>query len=235
MHTDKTRRHLTPICTHLCSYVANFCRLAWRVGAFSLASLLVAIIWWQSETWCDLAGFVSTTGRCFFLATHPGGLGIGRSANLPGLVGRGIGKPSAPSDFFGRPPPAGWYRTRFVWADRFYTTRGIYDDTNAVPAGMKRPPLIWVHEAWSPPQHGFGGLGWSTAFAGGWPTGQADELDVPFWLLGLGLATVAFFRPRRWLASRRSIGSCRRCGYDLRATPGRCPECGTVAIAERPI
>ena len=55
---------------------------------------------------------------------------------------------------------------------------------------------------------------------------------APFWPLAMLLAAL----PAVWL--RRRIGSmvrarrpdlCRRCGYDLRATPGRCPECGTAA------
>jgi hypothetical protein len=55
---------------------------------------------------------------------------------------------------------------------------------------------------------------------------------IPYWLpvAILGLTTALMisavwrrYRSMRWVAHQR----CVNCGYDLRATPDRCPECGT--------
>jgi hypothetical protein len=60
-------------------------------------------------------------------------------------------------------------------------------------------------------------------------------LRFPCWLAVLVLAVPS----ASWLAARivkrrrRSRQTCLICGYDLRATPERCPECGTVPAASR--
>src|SRR4051812_40563684 len=60
---------------------------------------------------------------------------------------------------------------------------------------------------------------------------------LPLWALFLPLAafTIAAFTIHRRQERRAKQNCCLNCGYDMRATPGRCPECGTAAIAGKPI
>ena len=50
------------------------------------------------------------------------------------------------------------------------------------------------------------------------------------WVVYLSLFVVAYRRVHghRVRTLRRALGQCLRCGYDLRGTPERCPECGAV-------
>jgi hypothetical protein len=62
------------------------------------------------------------------------------------------------------------------------------------------------------------------------PAGALWAVDAPDWSLviifgALGICRVAPELKRR---IRVKSGRCAVCGYDLRATPDRCPECGTV-------
>ena len=63
------------------------------------------------------------------------------------------------------------------------------------------------------------------------------ELPIPFWAIMVG----SMLLPARWAVvrlhahhlrtKRANAGLCVACGYDLRATPDRCPECGTPVPA----
>jgi hypothetical protein len=61
--------------------------------------------------------------------------------------------------------------------------------------------------------------------------GQSFRLEIPYWI---PVAVFGAFPAGRWSMRRRRwhrarVGLCPQCGYDLRASPDRCPECGTPA------
>ena len=68
-------------------------------------------------------------------------------------------------------------------------------------------------------------------------TSQFYVHGFPFLFLPYWLPTIVTAIPALWIGSlivrRRASrpGLCPTCGYDLRATPDRCPECGTPVTA----
>jgi hypothetical protein len=58
--------------------------------------------------------------------------------------------------------------------------------------------------------------------------GRYTVVIVPCWFIAVaaGVLPIGAFSGHLRRARRRSRGLCPACGYDLRATPGRCPECG---------
>jgi len=57
-----------------------------------------------------------------------------------------------------------------------------------------------------------------------------EVLAIPYWCPICIFAILPLSMFLRALKRRRRIttGTCKNCGYDLRATPERCPECGTI-------
>jgi hypothetical protein len=86
------------------------------------------------------------------------------------------------------------------------------------------------------------GHDWASSLSAPGGVPRADRryywLILPCWMAAALFALLPAHRTRAVLRRRRAArrakaGLCIRCGYDLRATPGRCPECGHVPPAAR--
>ncbi len=119
-----------------------------------------------------------------------------------------------------------------------------YGVPNVVVASPDRPPMWgWGrlgkrHLGWedlpkSTFWNRFGFHQYETGHGASFYDARIKGIAFPAWLPVVMFAIppamwVIFWRRRR---RRRGIGLCPQCGYDIRATPQRCPECGRVALA----
>ncbi len=109
------------------------------------------------------------------------------------------------------------------------------------PAGFKFqsfPSALWVRffQAPAAPRHWWNHLGFDGRHRVTNDSRYEErrwDLSLPYWCLASATATLpgvwfGLWRGR-WRRQRRAaLGLCPTCGYDLRASPDRCPECGAV-------
>ena len=71
------------------------------------------------------------------------------------------------------------------------------------------------------------------------PTFARNPLSVslPLWLLMALFGSFSWFSrsPARYRHKRKKLGLCVKCGYDLRGSTKRCPECNTPLDRHRPL
>ena len=115
---------------------------------------------------------------------------------------------------------------------------------NQYRQGASPPELGWrvAHDrptpwgvSWSPPTFwnriGFGLAYWRDV-EDGRLSSWGVAVSLPIWVLTVAFALAP--APRlKGLIRRRRPGLCGGCGYDLRATPDRCPECGSEPAGTR--
>ena len=205
------------------AFIAQHCafpmtrRLLNLITALSLPLFVAAGVMWLRGAWTLDAYLARHRSNLWLVSTYSGALTVRfvRGAPDPGPP-RWMSSPRSVNPAFGPaitrivnkdPPPAEW---------RFLGIRGSH---GTIRLGLLQDmTTLWV----------------ATGTAGPLPQGSTGllptwEVSFPWWLPTAAFALPPLALGATRLRRRRGPRVCRQCGYDLRATPGRCPECGTAA------
>ena len=217
----------------------------------ALASVVLCLatgaLWLHSLDYADILARCSRSGPTYTIATHPHGFSIGSDSTFAALVASRV---SDEPRWMVRSIPYNIEQLRLVpRAGKLAADRSDLAERADMRFVLRR----------ARPTGGF--LGFRCDDFGGvdveilsfddgglWVKGSrlaalvgasgkpasSWRLAVPFWFVVCATLVLPLVQFRRaWRRHRRWVrGHCLECGYDLRATPERCPECGTEAKRE---
>lgn len=216
---------LQRICYHTSVQIHRrfFARLA--TGSFLILCLAPSLFWLRSYFFCDGTG-MQRIGPGFFVNSWHGRIFVGRIQLSPvrdDILTR--------LDFKVAGIPARFSQSKL--AKNHAQIVQHYRTTGAIVLTSARPdfPIASFSNGW-----GFGSSNMTFSFnVEGTRFMRTDAWTVPWWPIWT-IITVpsATFALTGWLSRRKRVRRmrlklCAQCGYDLRASPDRCPECGMLA------
>jgi hypothetical protein len=198
-----------------------------------LLAAAIAFLWPRTHHTKDSLTYETASGNCYDISTAPGAISFHRSTNAfetSALL---------PDELRLNP---GWSLRAIKWNSSFSAKVAPLPPISPPTTSQGVRTSITTYEAYevfviAPPAQGQAGffwqnqtVRWSQPFTPKPVQSRQTTLILPMWFILVLLALSPLLLLRHLYSKQKlaRLGLCPSCGYDLRATPHRCPECGRL-------